>query len=694
MTLPRAEPVFFGNTERPLFGWIHGSHAPGEHVPTGLILCNPFGYEAISAHRTVRHFAEAAAAAGIPAVRFDYDGTGDSAGNDLDPDRLRAWVDSVHQAAETLRRETGCERLYLLGIRLGATLAALAASERADVAGLIAIAPVVNAKAYIRELRALQMATGAGAAAAGDASEAAADEAMEVTGFLISAATRSALTQLDLTKLERAPAPAVLVLDRSDLPGAERWARHLRASGAQTDYHAVPGYVEMMLSPHATVIPADMVHRTIEWLRARPAKAATSRDPPAPFANPDAGASSAGFDGAGGGAASEASQLRSAAREYAPAGQQAGERARSAQHAPPGDYVEPACRGSIQLPPAAEEGVPITETVKFLDSEKILLGILSAPALTPARASDADRDSATPAAAASEAAESRPPRRAILLLNAGATHHVGPNRLYVTLARRWASLGQVVLRMDISGIGDSLPRPGETENTVYTSRAGEDILQAIRYLRERHAVTEFRAIGLCSGAYHAFKAAVGGAPLDAIVMINPLTFFWKEGMSLDEPLPDGRVVSEARRYQKNAFRLQSWLKLARGGVNVGNVAQVMIRRTASVIKHRWRDFARLLHLPLPDDLASELESVAERRVGVLFVFAARDPGIELLKIQGGAAAKSLRDRNQVDMRVIDNADHTFTVRRARDRLISVLAAELDGPAAAAQRNPGRRDAFP
>jgi len=86
----------------------------------------------------------------------------------------------------------------------------------------------------------------------------------------------------------------------------------------------------------------------------------------------------------------------------------------------------------------------------------------------------------------------------------------------------------------------------------------------MHYLRQRAGVSECRALGLCSGAYHAFKAAVGGAPLQTVVMINPLTFFWKEGMSLDAPLTDRRVISEAHRYREAAFRLHSWRKLMRG----------------------------------------------------------------------------------------------------------------------------------
>ena len=45
----------------------------------------------------------------------------------------------------------------------------------------------------------------------------------------------------------------------------------------------------------------------------------------------------------------------------------------------------------------------------------------------------------------------------VVLLNAGIIHRIGPNRLYVQLARRLASRGHAVLRFDLAGIGDSEP---------------------------------------------------------------------------------------------------------------------------------------------------------------------------------------------------------------------------------------------
>src|SRR5205823_3052307 len=59
------------------------------------------------------------------------------------------------------------------------------------------------------------------------------------------------------------------------------------------------------------------------------------------------------------------------------------------------------------------------------------------------------------------------PRRAIVLLDAGATYRIGPNRLHVELARRLARDGDLVLRIDQSGIGDSAPRDGAPDDDVY-----------------------------------------------------------------------------------------------------------------------------------------------------------------------------------------------------------------------------------
>src|SRR5262245_46637148 len=70
---------------------------------------------------------------------------------------------------------------------------------------------------------------------------------------------------------------------------------------------------------------------------------------------------------------------------------------------------------------------------------------------------------------------------AVLFLNAGLIHHVGPSRLYVRLARRLTALGFVTLRFDFSGIGDSGAR---TDALSIEQAFFADMRHAMNYLKE------------------------------------------------------------------------------------------------------------------------------------------------------------------------------------------------------------------
>jgi hypothetical protein len=66
-----AEAVYFDSGDQRLFGWFHES---SQSLPAtvGVVLCKPFGYEAIRSHRNIRAFTEALAEGGFPPLRFDH----------------------------------------------------------------------------------------------------------------------------------------------------------------------------------------------------------------------------------------------------------------------------------------------------------------------------------------------------------------------------------------------------------------------------------------------------------------------------------------------------------------------------------------------------------------------------------------------------------------------------------------------
>ena len=95
----------------------------------------------------------------------------------------------------------------------------------------------------------------------------------------------------------------------------------------------------------------------------------------------------------------------------------------------------------------------------------------------------------------------------MIFVNNGFGSHVGPSRLWVVLARRWAAAGLRCVRLDLSGIGDSPSREGLPEHVVYAPAAFDDLFDAVRFLCPDDP-TNVVFVGLCSGGYQALEAAV------------------------------------------------------------------------------------------------------------------------------------------------------------------------------------------
>ena len=149
---PHLIPIRFGSPGREMLGLYH--------PPTGeldrrecCLLCNPFGQEAIRAHVVFRILAEHLARSGFHVLRFDYFGTGDSAGED-DQGNLDLWTDNILRADDEIVRRSSSPRSSWIGLRLGATLAALASRGAArKPRRLVLWDPIIDGPAYLTEIK-------------------------------------------------------------------------------------------------------------------------------------------------------------------------------------------------------------------------------------------------------------------------------------------------------------------------------------------------------------------------------------------------------------------------------------------------------------------------------------------------------------------------------------------------------------
>jgi alpha-beta hydrolase superfamily lysophospholipase len=407
------------------------------------------------------------AARGLVAVRFDYDGTGDSAGSEDDPGRLAAWRASIDHAVD-LARSVVPAPVALVGMRMGALLAAEAAASTPSVEALVLWDPCPSGRAFVKHQRAMQLLRFGAVAASGGDEEV--PGTVDLPGWRVRADTVDELRALGPPLRSGGSVGRVLVLGT---PGAAVPDGLVGAFDSAVVTHGEARGQESLLEIEAIdqVLPVDSATEVADWLArwgADAARRGTGRGPGGRCAGTVAGRDTA------------------------------------AVTTTAGTVVE----RLLELGPLG------------------LFGVSCSPAAAPGEgdAAGADPAGADPAGADPAGADPGPPW--VLFLNSGNDSHAGPSRLWVELARRWAVHGVRSVRFDLSGLGDSPTRPGQCAGVVRAPEAFDDVEQVASALRPDDP-SQVVLVGLCSGGYQALDSAVGwsaGAPV-AVYAVNPLLRF-------------------------------------------------------------------------------------------------------------------------------------------------------------------------
>jgi alpha/beta superfamily hydrolase len=223
----------FGGAGRSLFGVLHEPARAGD--ARAVVICAPLWQEGIRAHRVLRQLGLRLTKGAHAVLRFDYSGAGDSAGESEQGD-VDVWLDDISAAIDEVRRERGVVRVSLLGLRFGATLAALAAAARDDVDRLVLWEPVVHGARYLEEGSAAHRVWADRFAVWRRLPRAKfPDDGDEQLGFRVTEAMRRSIAAVDLAGLPRT-APRVLIVDRVARDGEGGLSLTLAARGARVDH--------------------------------------------------------------------------------------------------------------------------------------------------------------------------------------------------------------------------------------------------------------------------------------------------------------------------------------------------------------------------------------------------------------------------------------------------------------------------
>ena len=240
----------------------------------------------------------------------------------------------------------------------------------------------------------------------------------------------------------------------------------------------------------------------------------------------------------------------------------------------------------------------------------------------------------------------------VLFLNSGLVHRVGPNRLYVRLARRFATAGIGSIRFDLSGIGDSISDPGASASVLEQVKG--DIATAID-LAEKNGATGVVLLGICSGADNGFAAAVRDPRVVGAVLIDPNAYpTW--GFYL-------HYIGKRMR------RLRTWLNLVAGPHSIPRRIAALFRRKSPEQQGAANVFLAPTTLPPRETMREQLLQLIARETRLLYIFTGGLQWRYNHKRQLFRAFPDIDWRSLAQLEYYSASDHTFSRAEHQQLLI-------------------------
>ncbi len=265
------EPFYFGESPRLLFACYY---PPQGNIMRncGVVICHPMGQEYIRSHRAFVQLAHHLSALDYPVLRFDFSGCGDSAGNS-EQGSIRLWIKEIAAAVEELKTGCNLQNMCLIGMRLGATLALVAASETCEVDGIVLWDPVTRGGDYLEELRGMHSQWLSNAFVG--AQPLGVDRGMEeVLGFPVTEALAQELLSVDTLALPIGSARNALLVESKPMASNGELMDKLTNDGMHIDYkHISSSQVWIKATDEIGTaqesVPMRILHGIGEWIMRR-----------------------------------------------------------------------------------------------------------------------------------------------------------------------------------------------------------------------------------------------------------------------------------------------------------------------------------------------------------------------------------------------------------------------------------------
>jgi pimeloyl-ACP methyl ester carboxylesterase len=213
-----------------------------------------------------------------------------------------------------------------------------------------------------------------------------------------------------------------------------------------------------------------------------------------------------------------------------------------------------------------------------------------------------------------------------------------------------ASAGFVVLRFDLSGIGDSRPRTG---GLPFEDGVIRDIKDAMDFLTGARRADRFILMGLCAGADRALRMACGDERVTGLALMDPYAL----------PTPGYYF----HRYVRRLLNVQSWRRFITGNSRLWNILKGVAERA---LRPRVAETSNAGGAASPEErIIAGLRALARRRVEMFFIYSGDGPAYYNYRVRLKPDMDALDFDGKLRLSLLEDSDHTFTLLESQEWLV-------------------------
>jgi hypothetical protein len=206
-------------------------------------------------------------------------------------------------------------------------------------------------------------------------------------------------------------------------------------------------------------------------------------------------------------------------------------------------------------------------------------------------------------------------------LNAGPQRRIGPNRMWVETARRWAAQGVPTVRVDLTAIGDA---EGDSRalldvRSYYTGGYMEQVRAVLDDLQARGLPPRFLLGGLCAGAHWGLSVAQDDPRVSAAAVLNAGYLVYDGGLS--------NAIGQSRGLAPRLFTRTMWARVLRGEVTPASHLRAMRVILVALVSNLRQGAVRLLKRGDESDsneITEAFDRLREQNKRALILFAGEE----------------------------------------------------------------------